>query len=121
MGRKVEKDQIFINSKGNLVKIFRRPFQREVVLGYKNWDKICNKTILISYNCLTFLYPETGKYVAIDLSGKNLRILMLTLYGKGKDPTVHTNNFVVPNPIMKGSGEQVECAKNLYSLQYNTI
>lgn len=50
---------------------------------------------------------ETGKYVAIDLSGKNLRILLLTLNGPGKTPNVVVNNFIVSNAIMKGTGEQV--------------
>ncbi|KAI1732703.1 hexokinase domain-containing protein [Ditylenchus destructor] len=51
---------------------------------------------------------ETGKYVAIDLSGKNLRILLLTLNGAGKDPSEPViNNFIVPNPVMKGTGEQL--------------
>lgn len=50
---------------------------------------------------------ETGNYVAIDLSGKNLRILLLTLNGRGKEPIIKTNNFMVPNPIMKGTGQQL--------------
>lgn len=46
--------------------------------------------------------------MAIDLSGKNLRILLLTLNGGGKDPSEPViNNFIVPNPVMKGTGEQV--------------
>lgn len=50
---------------------------------------------------------ETGKYVAIDLSGKNLRILLLELNGKGKEPNVTINNFIVSNAVMKGTGEQL--------------
>ena len=50
---------------------------------------------------------ETGKYVAVDLSGKNLRILLLTLNGAGNEPTVVTTNFNVSNAIMKGTGEQL--------------
>lgn len=45
--------------------------------------------------------------MAIDLSGKNLRILLLTLNGPGKEPSVFTTNFNVSNAIMKGTGEQV--------------
>ena len=64
--------------------------------------------INVSYTVyISICIPEVGKYVAIDLSGKNLRILLLTLQGKGKEPGVDTQNFVVPNPIMKGTGEQV--------------
>lgn len=50
---------------------------------------------------------ETGKYVAIDLSGKNLRILLLQLNGPGKEPTTTINNFIISNAIMKGTGEQL--------------
>jgi len=50
---------------------------------------------------------ESGKYVAIDLSGKNLRILLLTLYGGEKEPDVSVNNYIVSNAIMKGTGEQL--------------
>uniref|UniRef100_A0AC34QTY9 Phosphotransferase n=1 Tax=Panagrolaimus sp. JU765 TaxID=591449 RepID=A0AC34QTY9_9BILA len=50
---------------------------------------------------------ETGKYVAIDLSGKNLRILLLQLNGHGKEPTTTINNFIISNAIMKGTGEQL--------------
>lgn len=45
--------------------------------------------------------------MAIDLSGKNLRILLLTLQGEGKEPGVIVNNYIVSNAIMKGTGEQV--------------
>ena len=50
---------------------------------------------------------ETGKYVAIDLSGKNLRIMLLTLNGPGLEPTAVNTNFIVPNHVMKGTGDQV--------------
>lgn len=57
---------------------------------------------------------ETGKYVAIDLSGKNLRILLLTLPGPGQEPSVVINNYMVSNAIMKGTGEQVWNFKFLF-------
>lgn len=50
---------------------------------------------------------EVGNYVAIDLSGKNLRIMLLVLAGKGTDPRASTSNFIIPNMVMKGTGEQV--------------
>uniref|UniRef100_A0A1I7UZN9 Phosphotransferase n=1 Tax=Caenorhabditis tropicalis TaxID=1561998 RepID=A0A1I7UZN9_9PELO len=49
---------------------------------------------------------ERGKYVAIDLSGKNLRIMLLTL--DGTDPPKHnTVNYIVANHVMKGTGDQL--------------
>ncbi|PIO62784.1 Hexokinase [Teladorsagia circumcincta] len=53
---------------------------------------------------------EEGKYVAIDLSGKNLRIMLLTLNGAGREPAAVNNNYIVPNHVMKGTGDQVSKA-----------
>lgn len=50
---------------------------------------------------------EVGKYVAIDLSGKNLRIMLLTLNGNEKDTTAVNNNYIVSNSLMKGTGDQL--------------
>lgn len=50
---------------------------------------------------------ETGKYVAIDLSGKNLRIMLLTMNGAGTTPTHETVNYIVANHVMKGTGDQL--------------
>ncbi|CAJ0579853.1 unnamed protein product, partial [Mesorhabditis spiculigera] len=50
---------------------------------------------------------EVGQYVAIDLSGKNLRIMLLTLTGPGQDPNAVNNNYIVPNHVMKGTGDQL--------------
>jgi hexokinase len=51
--------------------------------------------------------PTQYYFLAIDLSGKNLRILLLTLFGGEKEPDVSVNNYIVSNAIMKGTGEQV--------------
>uniref|UniRef100_A0A158P960 Phosphotransferase n=1 Tax=Angiostrongylus cantonensis TaxID=6313 RepID=A0A158P960_ANGCA len=50
---------------------------------------------------------EEGQYVAIDLSGKNLRIMLLTLRGSGREPSAVNNNYIVPNHVMKGTGDQL--------------
>uniref|UniRef100_A0A1I7XRW2 hexokinase n=1 Tax=Heterorhabditis bacteriophora TaxID=37862 RepID=A0A1I7XRW2_HETBA len=50
---------------------------------------------------------EEGQYVAIDLSGKNLRIMLLTLKGLGKEPIAVNNNYIVPSHVMKGTGDQL--------------
>lgn len=50
---------------------------------------------------------EVGKYIAIDLSGKNLRIMLLTLKGSNKEPEQINHNYVFPASVMKGTGDQV--------------
>uniref|UniRef100_F1KVA2 Phosphotransferase n=1 Tax=Ascaris suum TaxID=6253 RepID=F1KVA2_ASCSU len=50
---------------------------------------------------------ETGKYIAIDLSGKNLRIMLLTLKGVAQEPEQINHNFIVPASVMKGTGDQL--------------
>ncbi|PAV84397.1 hypothetical protein WR25_20161 [Diploscapter pachys] len=54
---------------------------------------------------------EVGQYVAIDLSGKNLRIMLLTLRGRGQEPSAVNNNYIVPNHVMKGTGDQARFSK----------
>lgn len=58
-------------------------------------------------NMYLYCFLETGQYVAIDLSGKNLRIMLLTLNGTGNEPNAVNNNYIVPNHVMKGTGDQV--------------
>lgn len=58
---------------------------------------------------------EKGKYVAIDLSGKNLRILLLNLSEEGQESAATVNNYIVSNSIMKGTGEQVLLTSELNS------
>ncbi|KAL3081654.1 hypothetical protein niasHT_033065 [Heterodera trifolii] len=99
----------FIISKERLVKI-SEDIETELRQGLQEGATTNGRTsipMLPSYLPALPDGTETGKYVAIDLSGKNLRILMLTLQGKDKEPIIATNNFVVPYPIMKGSGEQL--------------
>ncbi|VDN22657.1 unnamed protein product [Gongylonema pulchrum] len=50
---------------------------------------------------------EKGKYIAIDLSGKNLRIMLLTLKGSGQEPEQINHNYIVPTAVMKGTGDQL--------------
>jgi hypothetical protein len=44
--------------------------------------------------------------VAIDLSGKNLCILLISIE-EGQEPKKNVSNYIVSNAIMKGTGEQV--------------
>ncbi|VDP21268.1 unnamed protein product [Onchocerca flexuosa] len=50
---------------------------------------------------------EVGKYVAIDLSGRNLRIMLLTLKGSNEEPEQINHNYVFPASVMKGTGDQL--------------
>ncbi len=45
--------------------------------------------------------------MSIDLSGKNLRMMLLTLKGVGQEPDIVAQNFIVTNSVMKGTGDQV--------------
>ncbi|KRY75445.1 Hexokinase [Trichinella pseudospiralis] len=50
---------------------------------------------------------EAGKSLSMDLSGKNLRVLMLQLRGAGEKPQVTTRNFLVPKEVMIGTGVEL--------------
>uniref|UniRef100_A0A915IIV9 Phosphotransferase n=1 Tax=Romanomermis culicivorax TaxID=13658 RepID=A0A915IIV9_ROMCU len=50
---------------------------------------------------------ETGEYLTLDLSGKNLRVLLLRLHGRGKRYETEKHNYMVPKEIMVGTGAQV--------------
>ncbi|VDK88202.1 unnamed protein product, partial [Litomosoides sigmodontis] len=50
---------------------------------------------------------EVGKYIAIDLSGRNLRIMLLTLKGSNQEPEQINHNYVFPASVMKGTGDQL--------------
>lgn len=58
-------------------------------------------------SCMIFFeISEVGKYIAIDLSGKNLRIMLLTLKGSNQEPDQINHNYVFPVSVMKGTGDQ---------------
>uniref|UniRef100_A0A7E4VZ51 Phosphotransferase n=1 Tax=Panagrellus redivivus TaxID=6233 RepID=A0A7E4VZ51_PANRE len=81
--------------------------EKELISGLEHGSPKSSIAMLPSYVPALPDGSEVGKYVAIDLSGKNLRILLLELNGKGKEPNTTINNFIVPNAIMKGTGEQL--------------
>uniref|UniRef100_A0AC35FT82 Phosphotransferase n=1 Tax=Panagrolaimus sp. PS1159 TaxID=55785 RepID=A0AC35FT82_9BILA len=93
-------------SRERLAKI-SEDIQKEFVEGLKYGADKSSIAMLPSYVPALPDGNEIGKYVAIDLSGKNLRILLLDLKGKGQDPSITTSNFIVSNTIMKGTGEQL--------------
>jgi hexokinase len=93
-------------SRERLAKI-SEDIQKEFVEGLKYGADKSSIAMLPSYVPALPDGNEVGKYVAIDLSGKNLRILLLDLKGKGQEPSITTSNFIVSNTIMKGTGEQL--------------
>ncbi|MCP9265579.1 Phosphotransferase [Dirofilaria immitis] len=50
---------------------------------------------------------EVGKYIAIDMSGRNLRIMLLTLKGRNEEPEQINHNYVFPVSVMTGTGDQL--------------
>jgi hexokinase len=96
----------FIIPHERLVRI-SEDIQKEFIVGLEHGSEKSSIAMLPSYVPALPDGSETGKYVAIDLSGKNLRILLLTLNEDGKKDHVVVNNFIVSNAIMKGTGEQL--------------
>lgn len=47
---------------------------------------------------------EQGKFMALDLGGSNLRVLLVTLNGKGATEVSAVSKFAVPEQYMQGSG-----------------
>ncbi|XP_018569738.1 hexokinase type 2-like [Anoplophora glabripennis] len=47
---------------------------------------------------------EKGKFLALDLGGSNIRVLMVDL---GDPDPVHTKVYTIPKDIMQGTGEQL--------------
>uniref|UniRef100_A0A5S6R2L2 Phosphotransferase n=1 Tax=Trichuris muris TaxID=70415 RepID=A0A5S6R2L2_TRIMR len=50
---------------------------------------------------------EEGCYLSMDLSGKNLRVLLLQLHGSGEMPDYVATNYLVPKEVMIGTGVQL--------------
>ncbi|VDM46800.1 unnamed protein product [Toxocara canis] len=68
----------------------------ELVLGLEKGTPEATVAMLPSFIPALPDGSETGKYIAIDLSGKNLRIMLLTLKGAGQEPEQINHNFIVP-------------------------
>lgn len=97
----------FIISHERLVQI-SNDIQLEFTAGLNNSDKNSSSIAMLpSYVPALPDGTERGKYVAIDLSGKNLRILLLNINDNNAEPNVVINNFIVSNAVMKGTGEQL--------------
>ncbi|CEF60199.1 Hexokinase family and Hexokinase, N-terminal domain and Hexokinase, C-terminal domain-containing protein [Strongyloides ratti] len=81
--------------------------QKEFDLGLKYGSEKSSIAMLPSYVPALPDGSEVGEYVAIDLSGKNLRIMLLTLSGHKADPVAVSCNFMVSQNVMKGTGDQL--------------
>lgn len=76
-------------------------------MGMVGWNFVrwwCKKDFSKHY---FFEILEVGKYVAIDFSGRNLRIMLLTLKGSNQEPEQINHNYVFPASVVKGTGDQV--------------
>uniref|UniRef100_A0A914X5J5 Phosphotransferase n=1 Tax=Plectus sambesii TaxID=2011161 RepID=A0A914X5J5_9BILA len=91
----------------NVLMKISEDMQAEFALGLERGSPASSVAMLPSYVPQLPDGTETGKYVAIDLSGKNLRLVLLTLVGKGVEPEVITHNYMVHESVMKGTGEQL--------------
>lgn len=47
---------------------------------------------------------ESGTFIALDLGGTNFRVLQVSLNGKGRAKVEHTEKFVIPKSVMRGTG-----------------
>ncbi|XP_043539082.1 hexokinase-1-like [Chiloscyllium plagiosum] len=71
--------------------------------------------MLPTYVCKLPTGNENGKYIALDLGGTNLRILLVVLHsGMRKSLRMYSKIFPIPLEIMQGTGEElfdhiVEC------------
>lgn len=50
---------------------------------------------------------ESGRYLAMDMSGTHCRMLLLTLSAGSKRPDVLRRNFLLTPELMSGTGEEV--------------
>uniref|UniRef100_A0AC35U589 Phosphotransferase n=1 Tax=Rhabditophanes sp. KR3021 TaxID=114890 RepID=A0AC35U589_9BILA len=81
--------------------------QKEFIVGLEEGTPKSSIAMLPSYVPALPDGTEEGEYVAIDLSGKNLRIMLLTISNKLTEPTAVNCNFMVSQAVMKGTGEQL--------------
>lgn len=52
--------------------------------------------------------PESGEYLSVDLSGKNLRVMLVRVQGTVKiPPEIEKHNYMVPQDVMTGTGDHV--------------
>ncbi|VDD84951.1 unnamed protein product [Enterobius vermicularis] len=64
---------------------------------------------------------EVGKYISIDLSGKNLRIMLLILKGRNNEPEQFVDNYCIPQAVMTGSGEEASLWYPLFTFIVNCL
>lgn len=98
--------QLFYIEDGVLHKISEE-IQNELVRGLESGSPESSIAMLPSFVPALPDGKEEGKYIAIDLSGKNLRIMLLTLKGAGQQPEHINHNYIVPVSVMKGTGDQL--------------
>ncbi len=50
---------------------------------------------------------EEGRYIALDFGGTNFRVLQVYLDGRGNVALEHSDKFVIPNAVIRGTGLQL--------------
>lgn len=81
--------------------------EEKMVLGLEKGSQASSIAMLPSFVPGLPDGTESGQYVAIDLSGKNLRIMLLTLKGAGQEPEQINHNYCLPKAVMTGTGDQL--------------
>lgn len=57
---------------------------------------------------LSFLVPENGDFLALDLGGTNFRVLLVKIRsGKKRTVEMHNKIYAIPIEVMQGTGEEV--------------
>lgn len=84
-----------------------KKIEEQIELGLLAGSKESSIAMLPSYLPELPDGTEVGKFLSIDLSGKNLRIMLLILKGRAYEPEQIVCNYCVPSPVMVGSGEEL--------------
>lgn len=50
---------------------------------------------------------EKGHFIALDLGGTHFRVLHVNLLGDGKSQVEHSNKYVLPKPVIQGTGVEL--------------
>ncbi|VDN57753.1 unnamed protein product [Dracunculus medinensis] len=81
--------------------------EKEFIIGLEKGSPESSIAMLPSYIPALPDGTEIGQYISIDLSGKNLRLMLLKLKGGLGEPEQVNHNYIVPSVVMKGTGEQL--------------
>ncbi|VDK47910.1 unnamed protein product [Anisakis simplex] len=107
--------------KDDVLRKISEDIETELVIGLEKGTPEATIAMLPSFVPALPDGSEKGKYIAIDLSGKNLRIMLLTLKGEHQEPEQINHNFIVPTTVMKGTGDQASHHSSLFTFIANCL